>query len=170
MNNMILTELEKHLLNDYQHGFPLTAAPYADIAAQLGVSEAEVLQALETLTEAGVVSRVGAVFAPNHVGVSTLAAMSVPAELVDEVAGLINSYRAVNHNYEREHAFNIWFVATAPDQASLDATLADIEKRSGYAVMSLPMVEDYHIDLGFPLQWGHGLIEDYSVDNNGDRQ
>jgi len=149
-----LSKLHKCLLNDFQHGFPLTPTPYLDMAKQLGVTEDEVLKALESLCEAGTVSRVGAVFRPNRIGVSTLAAMSVPDERLDEVAAIVNAFPQVNHNYEREHAFNMWFVITAANDVQLESVLQDIEVKTGLSAMSLPMVEDYHIDLGFPLQWG----------------
>ena len=148
-----LSELEKRLLNDFQDGFPLTARPYARIARHLGVTEGEVLSALGRLREDGLISRVGPVFRPNRVGASTLAAMTVPEERLEEVAALVNSYAEVNHNYEREHRLNLWFVATAPDRGRLRAVLEEIAARSGLAVLDLPMLEDYFINLGFPLQW-----------------
>ena len=148
-----LDPLERRLLNDFQRDLPLSPTPFADIAAQLGVGEDEVIAALERLREAGAVSRVGPVFRTHRVGASTLAAMAVPPERLEEVAELVNGYTEVNHNYEREHRFNLWFVATAPDEAHLERVLAEIERRSGIGVMSLPMLDDYHIDLGFDLQW-----------------
>jgi len=41
-----LNNLEKRLLNEYQKGLPLSATPYADIAEQLGTSEALVIKIL----------------------------------------------------------------------------------------------------------------------------
>lgn len=41
--------------------------------------------------------------------------------------------------------------ATAPDQAHLDAVLAGIAQRSGCPLRALPMVESFHIGLGFNL-------------------
>ena len=148
-----LTELDRRLLNDFQQDFPLSSTPYADIAHDLGVTEAEVLARLEALKNAGAVSRVGAVVRPNTVGVSTLAAMAVPPEQLESVAALVNGYTEVNHNYEREHRLNLWFVATAPDTERLQSTLDEIAARTGYEVLSFPLVEDYHIDLGFEMRW-----------------
>ena len=148
-----LTELDRRLLNDFQQDFPLSATPYADMARDLGVAEAEVLARLEALKSAGAVSRVGAVVRPNTIGVSTLAAMAVPPEQLEAVAALVNGYTEVNHNYEREHRLNLWFVATAPDAARLQSTLDQIAARTGYEVLSFPLVEDYHIDLGFEMRW-----------------
>lgn len=144
---------EKRLLNDFQRDFPLSSRPYADLARQLGVTEQEVIESLRNLQEQGSVSRVGAVFRPHRVGTSTLAAMAVPQQQVEAVASLINSYPQVNHNYEREHHYNLWFVVTAAQGDELDKVLCEIEDRSGFKVLSLPMLDDYHIDLGFELQW-----------------
>ncbi|MGD8582092.1 MAG: Lrp/AsnC family transcriptional regulator [Gammaproteobacteria bacterium] len=147
------TTLEKHLLNDFQHDLPLSATPFADIAQHLGVTEEEVLDTLNSLQNAGVISRVGPVFTPNRVGVSTLAAMSIPEEELECVARIISAFPEVNHNYERDHAFNLWFVVTASSEEHLAIVLHEIEQHAEYPLMSLPMLEDYFIDLGFKLQW-----------------
>jgi len=145
--------LEKSLLNDFQRDFPLSETPFAVIAASLGVGEGELISSLHALQSEGAVSRVGPVFQTDRVGVSTLAAMAVPAERLEEVAGLVNAYPETNHNYEREHHFNLWFVLTASTQVRLRNVLKEIEQRSGIEPLVLPMVEAYHIDLAFGLQW-----------------
>jgi DNA-binding Lrp family transcriptional regulator len=149
----VFSELDKHLLNDFQQRLPLSLTPYADMADKLGVSENDVLQALGKLKNAGVISRVGPVFAPNRVGVSTLAAMAVPKHDLECVARIVSAFPEVNHNYEREHAFNLWFVVAATSQQHLQQVLDDIESITGYPLMPLPMLEDYFIDLGFQIVW-----------------
>ena len=148
-----LNERDRRLLNDFQQDFPLSPTPYADIALSLGITEMEVLARLEAFKRDGTVSRVGAVVRPNTVGVSTLAAMAVPPEKLEAVAAIVNGYTEVNHNYEREHRLNLWFVAQAPDAARLQTVLDEISLHTGYEVLSFPLVEDYHIDLGFDLRW-----------------
>jgi len=149
----VLTELERRLLDAYQRGFPLTATPYADIARALGTDETTVLSTLERLQGQGVVSRVGVVVKPRTLGASALAAMAVPAKRLEDVAALVSAYPEVNHNYERENPLNLWFVAVAADETRLAALFDEIETRTGMRVQRLPMIEDYHIDLGFQLQW-----------------
>lgn len=148
-----LNEIEKRLLNDFQDGFPLTTSPFQDIAEQLGSNEQIVMNTLEQLQSNGLISRVGPVFRPNRVGASTLAAMAVPMERLEAVAALVSGYGEVNHNYEREHDLNLWFVATAADREKLNSVISEIETRSGLEVIDLPMIEDFYINLGFPLQW-----------------
>lgn len=148
-----LKQLDKQLLNDFQKGLPLTPTPYRDMAKRLGVDEDTIIARLKILVDKGMISRIGPVFRVNGVGVSTLAAMSVPEQRLEEVAKLINNYTEVNHNYEREHEFNLWFVVTARDAAELDRVIKAMELRTGFEIMVLPMQKAYHIDLGFELQW-----------------
>lgn len=146
-----LTQLDRRLLDDFQRDFPVCARPYAAMAKRLGCDEATVLERLERLQGRGYVSRIGPVFRPNRLGASTLAAMAVPAGRLQEVARLVSSYSEVNHNYEREHEFNLWFVVTARDQRAVAQVLNQVRRRTGLAVMDLPLTDEFHIDLGFPL-------------------
>lgn len=148
---MILNELHQHLLNDYQHNFPCSEQPYQQIAEHLGVSEQQVLTALTELSERHLISRVGPVIRPNHIGMSTLVAMAIPEAQLESVAALVNSYQEVNHNYERENRFNLWFVVIAADQCHLQKILDEIEQRTGFSTMQLPLIKDYFINLGFEL-------------------
>jgi len=148
---MTLNDTQMRLINGWQRGFPLDPAPYARIAMGLGVSELSVLGMLSELSRAGILSRVGAVVAPNTAGASTLAAMAVPAERLEGVAGQVNAEPGVNHNYEREHHFNLWFVVTGRDRRAIDNAIMRIEEKTGLDVLDLPLSKAYHIDLGFPL-------------------
>ena len=145
--------LEQRLLNEFQQGVPLTPNPFADIASELGVYETTVLETLKRLQTEGVISRVGAVFRPNRVGASTLAAIAVPPDELERVAAIVSGFDEVNHNYEREHEYNLWFVAVTGDEEDLQRVLDDIEAACGYPVMNLPLEDEFFIDLGFDLKW-----------------
>lgn len=146
--------LEFKLLNEFQRDFPFASRPFAIIAERLGVSEMDVIEILKRLQVRGCVSRVGAVFAPRHFGASTLAALAVPQPKLESIAARVGAFPEVNHNYEREHRYNLWFVVTAPDALRLDAVLSEIETESGCEMISLPLLEEFHIDLGFDLNGG----------------
>lgn len=143
--------LEFRLLNEFQRDFPLCPAPFAELAARLGVAERTVLGLLEKLRREGKISRVGAVFSPKRFGASTLAAMAVEPQQLAAVAEAVNRFPEVNHNYEREHRYNLWFVVTAASEGRLQSTLGAIEKAAGHPILALPLLEEFHIDLGFPL-------------------
>jgi len=145
--------LDRRLLDEFQRGFPLTERPFADVAERLQTDESEIIERLRRLKAEGAVSRVGAVLAPHAIGWSTLAALAVPVERLDEIAEIVNGYPEVNHNYEREHRFNLWFVVTAEDEDAVAAVLDDIAGRTGLRPLDLPLLEPFHLDLGFALQW-----------------
>ena len=144
--------LEQHLLNDFQRGMSLSATPFLDMAKQLGVGEDVVMQSIRSLQDRGVISRVGPVFKPNTIGASTLAAMSVAEGDLERVANIVSAYPEVNHNYERDHTYNLWFVVAASSEAQLEVVLGEIARSAGYSLMSLPMLDDYFIDLAFGLK------------------
>lgn len=145
---------ELSLLNTFQRDFPLVRQPFAAIGERLGCAEERVLATLRSLTERGAVSRIGGVVAPRRIGASTLAALSAPPERLAEVADRVSCFSEVNHNYEREHTFNLWFVVTARDSDTLHATLGRIGDETSCPVISLPLREEFHIDLGFDLCGG----------------
>lgn len=146
-----LPHLDQHLLNDFQRDVPICKRPFEHIADKLGVYEGEVIERLNTLQEEGMISRFGATIRPNTIGASTLAALNVPEERIEEVANLVGSEPGVNHSYLREHEWNLWFVVAEPDRESLNETLNRIERRSGLKLLDLRLVRPFNIDLGFSL-------------------
>lgn len=149
-----IEQLHYSLLNDFQRDFPLAARPYALIGERLAVPESEVINGLAYLRSCGKISRIGAVFAPRTIGASTLAALRAPSAQVDAIAEMISQRPDVNHNYRREHAWNLWFVITASTSERVDAALREIALASGSRVISLPLQDEFHIDLGFDLSGG----------------
>ncbi|WP_262966917.1 Lrp/AsnC family transcriptional regulator [Methylobacter psychrophilus] len=149
----MLTPLHKSLLNDFQRDFPLSSRPYQDIANTLGVSEDDVLSALTELSDNHLISRIGPIIPPNQLGVSTLVAMAIPETQLQAVADKISAYPEVNHNYEREHTFNLWFVVIASNAEHLQAILDAMEQETGYKTMQLPLLDDFFIDLGFNMDF-----------------
>ena len=145
------------LIDEYQSDFPVESRPFErvarEIAAETGVDvdAADLLDRVRDLREQGVFRRFGAVLNPPVIGSSTLAAVSAPDDRFDEIAEIINGYRQVNHNYRRDHEWNQWFVVTAGSREHRDAILAEIEEKTGCAVLNLPMLTDYYIDLEFPV-------------------
>ena len=146
--------LSARLLNEFQRDLPLEAQPFAAIARRLGSDEATVIDLLGQLLDDGVISRVGPVIRPHTIGASVLAAIAVPPDRLAQVAELISEQPEVNHNYEREHHFNLWFVLTAADEAALADAVERLEQAIALEIMTLPMLDDYFIDLGFDLETG----------------
>lgn len=150
---MRLDMADRQLIDRYQRDLPVSERPYEDMARELGLTEEEVIERLSALQEQQVLSRVGPVFEHSQAGASLLAAVAAPDEQMDLVAARINRAPGVNHNYAREHTYNLWFVMTAPNDDILEERLDELEHHLKLPMLRLPMVEGYHIDLGFDIDW-----------------
>ncbi len=146
-----LDDVDATLIDEYQSGFPVAERPFRTVAADLGIEERDALERVEQLRERGIFRRFGAVLNPPVIGSSTLAAVKAPEDRFNEIAEVINGYRQVNHNYRRDHEWNMWFVVTAGSRKRRNAILGEIEERTGCPVLNLPMLTDYYIDLEFPV-------------------
>jgi DNA-binding Lrp family transcriptional regulator len=146
-----LSAQDCELLNHVQKNFPLDSHPFATIGRQVGMTEDAVIRRLQELEEGGAISRFGAVFKPNVAGASTLVAVAVPENAIEKTASLINALPGVNHNYLREHQYNMWFVITGQNRKELDDRLQHIQSATQFPMLDLPMEQPYHIDLGFSL-------------------
>ena len=150
---MRLDTTDKQLINLFQRDLPVCDRPYKAMSRQLDIAEEEVIARLQSLQDSQVLSRVGPVFEHSRAGASLLAALAVPDEQIDLVAARVNLAPGVNHNYAREHTYNLWFVMTAPDEDTLEERLDELEHQLRLPMLRLPMVEAYHIDLGFEIDW-----------------
>ena len=148
---MELSNQDRDLLNAVQKDFPLHPQPFKVLSNQLDIPEQEIIERLNAFQQNNAISRFGAVFDHQRAGASTLAALAVPEHEIEHVAKSINALKEVNHNYQREHEFNLWFVINACNQAEVDSVLTHIAAEFDYPMLDLPMVKGYHIDLGFPL-------------------
>ncbi|MEY7851897.1 Lrp/AsnC family transcriptional regulator [Natrarchaeobius sp. A-rgal3] len=146
-----IDDVDAAIVDGYQSGLPVETRPFDRIGEQLGIDGDDALERVSRLADLGIVRRFGAVLNPPVIGSSTLAAVKAPEERFEEIATVINGYRQVNHNYARDHEWNMWFVVTAGSRETRDEILAEIEARTGCRVLDLPMLTDYYIDLEFPV-------------------
>jgi len=146
-----LDDVDAAIVDGYQSGLPVAERPFRAVADDLGITEEEAVSRVESLYDRGIFRRFGAVLNPPVIGSSTLAAVSAPQDRFEEVAAVVNGYTQINHNYRRDHEWNMWFVVTAASRERRDEILREIEERTGCEVLNLPMLTDYYIDLEFPV-------------------
>ena len=102
--------LDRRLLEAIQQGLPLTARPYAAIAAQLGMREGEVIERLERLRRQGLIKRLGVVLRHRPLGYSANAmiVLDVPDRLVAQIGGHISRFSFVSLCYRRPRCGEQW--------------------------------------------------------------
>lgn len=146
------TDLRFALLNDWQRDFPLAATPFAEIGAAYGVGATSVLNHYRALLREGAISRIGGVWGAGAGGAALLCALRVPPHRLEAVAAQVSAHAGVNHNYEREHPHNLWFVITGANAETVASAVDDLEAQIGCRALRLRMQHAYRIDLGFDLR------------------
>ena len=169
--------VDRAIINKLQGGFPVCDRPYDAAARSMGISEDDLLSRLRNLLDRKILTRFGPMYNVERMGGEfVLAALRVPQGRFDEVAGIVNSFSEVAHNYRRDHDWNMWFVVTAgvaslaqplqvavprvhelnmwfvvaSDTAGAPQEVLDrIEERTGCRVYAMPKLKEYFIGLHF---------------------
>ena len=137
---------DRRILNRMQEDLPLTAHPYAAVAAELGLTEGELLERLARMKAARLITRFGPFFdAAAMGGAFCLCAMAVPEAEFDTVLTKVNAHPEVAHNYERTHRLNMWFVLATETPQGIAATADAIEAETGIAVLRFPKLQEFFI-------------------------
>ena len=143
-----LDATDRALINALQGDFPLTREPFAEVAARLGLDEARVIERLQRLLDARVLTRFGPMFQIERMGGAfCLAAMQVPEADFERVAGQVNAFPEVAHNYRRVHALNMWFVLATETPDGVATTAARIEAETGLPVFQFPKEREFFVEM-----------------------
>ena len=143
-----MDETDRRIINALQGGFPICDRPFRVAAERLGLGEDELIARIEALVAHGTLSRFGPLLNAERMGGAvTLAALSAPAERFDEIAALVNAHPEVAHNYERNHALNMWFVVAAEQPERIAEVLAAIAAETKLEVINMPKLVEFFIGL-----------------------
>ena len=142
--------VDRRIINRMQEGFPICACPFAKIAREIDLDEADLMRRLQRLLDAGTLTRFGPMYNVERFGGAySLCAMKVPQEELEHVSAITNSYPAVAHNYARDHAFSLWFVLAADQPDQVERVIAEIERRTGHRVYNLPKLQEFYVGAQF---------------------
>lgn len=143
-----MDELDRALINTLQGGFPICERPYADVAARLDSDEQTVIARIGSLLERGLLSRFGPMYHAEQMGGAlSLAAMQIPPDDFERVAGIVNRQPQVAHNYARNHRLNMWFVLATETPDGQEEIITRIERETGYPVYNMPKIREYFVEL-----------------------
>jgi len=126
-----MEDIDRAIVNGLQGGFPVSDRPYAEVAAQLDLTEDELIRRLDALLENGTLTRFGPMYHAERLG----------GALFPEVA----------HNYAREHELSMWFVLATETPERIDEVIGVIERATGYKVYNMPKLEEFYVGLRFTV-------------------
>ncbi|MFQ5431171.1 MAG: AsnC family transcriptional regulator [Nitrospinota bacterium] len=149
-----MDQIDKDILNIIQTGFPIAARPYAVIGEKVGLSEDDTFDRIMRLKNENIIRRIGATFDSRKLHfTSTLCALKCPPEKLEDVAAIVSGFPQVTHNYQRNHAYNLWFTVIAESKEKLQAILDEISERGGVdKVRSMPASQIIKIKVDFKFK------------------
>lgn len=151
-----LDAVDQRLLNLVQRSFPLCPRPWAELGLACGLAEHEVLARIHRLKAGRLLRQIGAIFDSKALGYrSALVAAQAEPSLMQRSADIISAHAGVSHNYERDHAWNLWFTMAVPARRDLQA---EVDRLGGEARLRrwqvLPALQTFRIGVAFDLESG----------------
>ncbi len=138
-------EKNRRIIQFLQGDIPLESRPFQKLAADLEISEEEVLECIQDLHSQGVIRRWGAVLRHQQAGYTcnAMVAWKVGINEADQAGESMAAFQEVSHCYLREvsadFGYNLFSMVHARSQAELEETIsriADITGLDDYVVLN----------------------------------
>jgi siroheme decarboxylase len=149
-------------MNVLQSNFPLTPAPWGEIAARCDLPVDDAMTRTQRLLDGRIIREITPIFDTRALGYeSMLVAAKVDPEHPQRAAKIVNSHPGVSHNYLRTHDFNLWFtIATPPDsELGLQGTLGVLQQLTGAeSIRQLPTLVLFKINMNLEMEGDTGEL------------
>jgi DNA-binding Lrp family transcriptional regulator len=132
-----LSDLEQRAISVVQEDLPNIERPFAAQAAQLGVSEADVLDLLRTFKERKLMRRFAAVMNHRSAGfkANAMGVWAVPDEELDAIGPQMAGFAAVSHCYRRptydDWPYSVFTMVHGRSARDCEATIDAIRSETG---------------------------------------
>jgi siroheme decarboxylase len=144
--------IDRKILGIINNALPIAERPFQIVAQSVGISEEETLDRIKKLKAERIIRRIGAVVNPRSIGwQSTLCAVDVPIERLDEFAAFVGRYEEVTHNYLRDGQPNCWFTLIAPTKERLSDIIREIEQAFDIKILNLPANKVFKIRVALDI-------------------
>lgn len=101
---------QQRLIAAIQGGLPLSARPYADIGARIGLSEEDVIASIAALQQQGTIKRLGVVVRHHELGyrANAMVVWDVPDERVATLGRCLGGFDFITLCYRRPRCLPDW--------------------------------------------------------------
>lgn len=128
-----MNALDEKIVRATQAGLPLVAEPYAELAAGIGISESQLISALDRMLQDGRMRRIGAV--PNHYALgyraNAMTVWDVDDAAVDALGRRVGALPFVSHCYRRprrlpQWRYNLFAMVHGHDRSDTERLIGEI--------------------------------------------
>jgi siroheme decarboxylase len=132
-----LSELDVELIRTLQGDMPIVSEPYAPAAKELGITQVQLLDQLESMRERRILRRVAAILFHRRAGFSAngMGVWRVPEERMMELGPRMASFRGISHCYQRptyeDWPYSLFTMAHGRSKEECDAILDSIAADTG---------------------------------------
>lgn len=148
-----MTHDDSRILLRLQQGLPLLAEPFEQLAAELGLGEAELRRRIAALRAEGVIREISGIFDAARLGYAqTLVAFRVEPAGLERAGQVVAGHPGIGHAYSRDDEWNLWCtLAIGPDSSlGLTGSAERLARLVGSAEhMLLPTVRRYKLHVRF---------------------
>ena len=139
--------IDRKILSLINNTLPIAERPFQIVAQSVGISEEETIDRIKKLKAERIIRRIGAVINPRGIGwQSTLCAVDVPMERLEEFAVLVGRYEEVTHNYLRDG-----FTLIAPSKERISEIIREIEQTLDIKILDLPANKVFKIRVALDI-------------------
>jgi DNA-binding Lrp family transcriptional regulator len=122
-------DFDKAVIRATQGSMPVIAEPYAPAAAELGITQAALLEHMAGMQERGILRRVAAILFHRRAGFSAngMGVWKVPEDKIAELGPQMAAYRGISHCYQRptyeDWPYSVFTMAHGRSKEECDAIL-----------------------------------------------
>ena len=130
-------EFDRSVIRATQGDMPVVFEPYAPAAAELGISQTQLLEHLEGMRERRLLRRVAAILFHRRAGFSAngMGVWKVPDDQILELGKRMASFRGISHCYQRptyaDWPYSVFTMAHGRSKEECDAILDSIAADTG---------------------------------------
>jgi DNA-binding Lrp family transcriptional regulator len=130
-------ERDVAVIRALQGDMPVVPEPYAPAAAELGMTQAELLEHLQGMVERRLLRRVAAILFHRRAGFSAngMGVWKVPDERILEIGPRMAAFRGISHCYQRptyeDWPYSVFTMAHGRSKDECDAILDSIAEQTG---------------------------------------
>ncbi|OQK15751.1 protein nirL [Methyloprofundus sedimenti] len=106
----MIEAIDLQLVAAVQEGLPIASRPYALIAEQLNLDEAEVISRLAKLKQQGLIKRLGVIVKHRRLGYQSnaMVVFNIPDALVNQMGQQVSQFQFINLCYQRPRHGEHW--------------------------------------------------------------